>query len=137
MRRALVKRTYISLVHKGRDGDYGVSFPDLPGCITAGAALEGARGDSGGCAIAPGGARANGCLSEPPHGVAAWRATSVLPQRIEQIRHFDAEHIQDNLQRGQKQQRRSRERIESGGAGYDAAEAPLGALQPPAHAASS
>lgn len=36
-------RPYIALIHKDRDSDYGVSFPDLPGCITAGATLEEAR----------------------------------------------------------------------------------------------
>ncbi len=27
---------YLALVHKDPDTDYGVSFPDLPGCISAG-----------------------------------------------------------------------------------------------------
>jgi predicted RNase H-like HicB family nuclease len=27
---------YIALVHKDKDTSYGVSFPDLPGCISAG-----------------------------------------------------------------------------------------------------
>ena len=31
-----MEQTYIGLVHKEPDSDYGVSFPDLPGCITAG-----------------------------------------------------------------------------------------------------
>ena len=43
MRMASVKRTYIGLVHKDAGSDYGVSFPDLPGCVTAGATLEEAR----------------------------------------------------------------------------------------------
>ena len=34
---------YIALIHKDADSDYGVSFPDLPGCITAGASLDEAR----------------------------------------------------------------------------------------------
>lgn len=34
---------YIALVHKDADTDYGVSFPDLPGCVTAGATLDEAR----------------------------------------------------------------------------------------------
>ena len=38
-----MKRKYIGLVHKDADSDYGVSFPDLPGCITAGSTLEEAR----------------------------------------------------------------------------------------------
>ena len=38
-----MERTYIGLVHKEPGSDYGVSFPDLPGCITAGSTLEEAR----------------------------------------------------------------------------------------------
>ena len=29
-------RQYIALIHKEADSDYGVSFPDLPGVISAG-----------------------------------------------------------------------------------------------------
>ena len=36
-------RPYIALIHKEPGSDYGVSFPDLPGCITAGATLDEAR----------------------------------------------------------------------------------------------
>ncbi len=31
---------YIAYLHKRRGSDFGVSFPDLPGCITAGKTLE-------------------------------------------------------------------------------------------------
>src|SRR5260370_19942197 len=31
---------YIAYLHKDRDSDYGVSFPDFPGCITAGKTLD-------------------------------------------------------------------------------------------------
>jgi predicted RNase H-like HicB family nuclease len=31
---------YIAYLHKDRGSDYGVSFPDFPGCITAGRTLE-------------------------------------------------------------------------------------------------
>ena len=34
---------YIALIHKDVDSDYGVSFPDFPGCITAGPTLHEAR----------------------------------------------------------------------------------------------
>lgn len=34
---------YIALIHKEADSDFGVSFPDFPGCITAGTTLEAAR----------------------------------------------------------------------------------------------
>jgi len=36
-------KNYIGLIHKDPDSDYGVSFPDLPGCITAGSTHDGAR----------------------------------------------------------------------------------------------
>ena len=34
---------YFAVVHKEPETDYGVSFPDFPGCITAGRTLEEAR----------------------------------------------------------------------------------------------
>jgi predicted RNase H-like HicB family nuclease len=36
-------RQYIALIHKDAGSDYGVSFPDLPGVITAGITLDEAR----------------------------------------------------------------------------------------------
>ena len=35
-----MERRYLGLVHKETESDYGVSFPDLPGCITAGRTIE-------------------------------------------------------------------------------------------------
>jgi predicted RNase H-like HicB family nuclease len=32
--------TYIALIHKDTGSDYGVSFPDLPGCVTAGSSID-------------------------------------------------------------------------------------------------
>ena len=34
---------YIAYLHKERRSDFGVSFPDFPGCITAGKTLDEAR----------------------------------------------------------------------------------------------
>lgn len=34
---------YIALIHKDDNSDYGVSFPDFPGCVSAGATLEEAK----------------------------------------------------------------------------------------------
>lgn len=34
---------YIAYVHKDENSDYGVSFPDFPGCITAGSTFAEAR----------------------------------------------------------------------------------------------
>ena len=34
---------YIAYLHKEKDSDFGVSFPDVPGCVTAGRTLEEAR----------------------------------------------------------------------------------------------
>jgi predicted RNase H-like HicB family nuclease len=39
----MTMRHYIALIHKEADSDFGVSFPDLPGCVTAGATLDEAR----------------------------------------------------------------------------------------------
>lgn len=36
-------RRYIALIHKDPHSDYGVSFPDLPGVITAGIDIENAH----------------------------------------------------------------------------------------------
>ena len=36
-------RQYIALIHKEADSDFGVSFPDFPGVITAGTDLDDAR----------------------------------------------------------------------------------------------
>ena len=32
--------SYIAVIHKDPDSDFGVSFPDFPGCITAGATID-------------------------------------------------------------------------------------------------
>lgn len=34
---------YIAYLHKDKRSDFGVSFPDFPGCVTAGKTLEEAR----------------------------------------------------------------------------------------------
>lgn len=36
-------RKYVGLIHKDDGCDYGVSFPDLPGVVTAGVSLDEAR----------------------------------------------------------------------------------------------
>jgi predicted RNase H-like HicB family nuclease len=36
-------RSYIGLIHKDAGSDFGVSFPDFPGVITAGTTLDDAR----------------------------------------------------------------------------------------------
>jgi predicted RNase H-like HicB family nuclease len=36
-------KQYIAFVHKDHGSDYGVSFPDFPGCVTAGRTLEEAQ----------------------------------------------------------------------------------------------
>src|SRR5215211_5805737 len=38
-----MRRQFIGLIHKDEGSDYGVSFPDLPGCVTAGRMLDEAR----------------------------------------------------------------------------------------------
>jgi predicted RNase H-like HicB family nuclease len=44
-------RQYIALIHKEANSDYGISFPDLPGVISAGKTLDEAR-DMGAEAVA-------------------------------------------------------------------------------------
>jgi predicted RNase H-like HicB family nuclease len=34
---------YVALIHKEENSDYGVSFPDFPGCVSAGETLEQAK----------------------------------------------------------------------------------------------
>jgi predicted RNase H-like HicB family nuclease len=34
---------YVAVIHKDADSDFGVSFPDFPGCITAGRTLDEAK----------------------------------------------------------------------------------------------
>jgi predicted RNase H-like HicB family nuclease len=34
---------YIAIIHKDDDSDFGVSFPDFPGCISAGQSLDEAK----------------------------------------------------------------------------------------------
>lgn len=36
-------RNYIAILHKDQNSDFGVSFPDFPGCITAGSTLDEAK----------------------------------------------------------------------------------------------
>ncbi|MGE0238240.1 MAG: type II toxin-antitoxin system HicB family antitoxin [Parvibaculaceae bacterium] len=31
---------YVALIHKDKDSSYGVSFPDFPGCVSAGATVD-------------------------------------------------------------------------------------------------
>lgn len=35
--------SYIALIHKDPNSDYGVSFPDFPGCVTAGSSIDEAK----------------------------------------------------------------------------------------------
>ena len=35
-----LRMRYIAFIHKDRDSIYGVSFPDMPGCISAGDTID-------------------------------------------------------------------------------------------------
>ncbi len=35
--------SYIALIRKDADSDFGVDFPDFPGCVSAGATLDDLR----------------------------------------------------------------------------------------------
>jgi predicted RNase H-like HicB family nuclease len=39
----IIMRHYIGLIHQDAESDFGVSFPDLPGVVTAGTTLDEAR----------------------------------------------------------------------------------------------
>ncbi|BDA86653.1 HicB family protein [Aureimonas sp. SA4125] len=39
--------SYIAIIHKDSDSDFGVSFPDFPGCISGGRDLDEARAMAG------------------------------------------------------------------------------------------
>ncbi len=34
---------YIAIIHKDKDSEYGVSFPDFPGCVTCGKTIDEAK----------------------------------------------------------------------------------------------
>lgn len=36
-------QNYIAIIHKDPKSDFGVSFPDFPGCITAGTSIDNAK----------------------------------------------------------------------------------------------
>jgi predicted RNase H-like HicB family nuclease len=36
-------KTYIAVIHKDKSSDFGVSFPDFPGCVTAGTTIDEAK----------------------------------------------------------------------------------------------
>ena len=36
----MATNTYIALINKEADSDYGASFPDLPGCVTAASTID-------------------------------------------------------------------------------------------------
>jgi len=40
MRMGDAMRHYIGLIHKEAAGDFGISFPDFPGCVSAGTTLD-------------------------------------------------------------------------------------------------
>lgn len=92
-----MERTYIAMVHKDPDSDYGVSFPDLPGCITVGSTpeeahemarealalhLEGLAAD--GHEIPPPGSADAALLHEDAFDAIALIVVEALPERTEE-----------------------------------------------------
>ena len=91
-----MERTYIALVEKDPDSDYGVWFTDLPGCITAGSTFEEAldmarevlalhlEGMSAGGEYIPPPSCANDVLAHPDAADAiALIVVEALPERTE------------------------------------------------------
>ena len=71
---------YIAYLHKDGKSDFGVSFPDFPGCITAGRTLEEAR------RLAP------EALALHIEGMMEDGATIPEPSTLDQLRNDPARH---------------------------------------------
>jgi predicted RNase H-like HicB family nuclease len=70
--------SYIALIHKEPTSDYGVSFPDLPGCVSAGATLDEARAMAAeALAFHAGGMAEDGEALPPPSTLAAIMADRI------------------------------------------------------------
>jgi predicted RNase H-like HicB family nuclease len=75
--------SYIALVHKDQGTSYGVSFPDVPGCIAAGDTFEEAV------------ANAAEALAFHFEGMKADRETIPAPRTFEQLRR-DPDFVEDS-----------------------------------------
>ncbi len=75
--------SYIALVHKDQGTSYGVSFPDVPGCISAGDTFEDAV------------ANAADALAFHFEGMKADRDVIPAPRTFEQLR-SDADFVEDS-----------------------------------------
>jgi predicted RNase H-like HicB family nuclease len=65
--------TYLAIVHKDHNSDFGVSFPDFPGCVTAGSTLDEAKD------------MAHDALSLHVKGMLEDRETLPAPSKLEDI----------------------------------------------------
>ena len=92
-----MERTYIALVEKDTTSDYGVFFPDLLGCVTAGTTFEEAREmarevlalqleglAAGGEYIPPPGSADDALAYEDAHYAIAMIVVEALPERTEE-----------------------------------------------------
>jgi predicted RNase H-like HicB family nuclease len=73
---------YIALIHKDSDSCYGVSFPDLPGVITAGDTIDQAMQQA---------------VDVLEFAAQDWPGTFPLPRTIDQLR-ADSEFQQDAVE---------------------------------------
>ncbi|SHF89426.1 Predicted nuclease of the RNAse H fold, HicB family [Desulfacinum infernum DSM 9756] len=64
---------YIAVVHKDPDSDFGVSFPDFPGCITAGKDMDEAKD------------RAQEALRLHVHGILEDGGRLPVPSKLEEV----------------------------------------------------
>lgn len=81
---------YIAYLHKERTSDYGVSFPDFPGCITAGKTLEEAhRLASEALAFHIAGLRADGEEIKPPSSLDSFVKDPAMKNAIAFLVHLD------------------------------------------------
>ncbi|MBN9525436.1 MAG: type II toxin-antitoxin system HicB family antitoxin [Alphaproteobacteria bacterium] len=66
---------YVALIHKDADSEYGISFPDFPGCVSAGATVdEAVRGGAEALALHVEGLREDGAPVPAPRDLAEIRA---------------------------------------------------------------
>ena len=78
---------YFALIHKDPDSDYGVSFPDLPGCISVGSNLDEARVMGGeALALHIEGLRADGATLPQPSSLEVVAASEEAAEAVAIIR---------------------------------------------------
>ena len=72
---------YVALIHKDKNSSYGLSFPDFPGCISAGSSIDEALSDAiEALALHVGGLAADGDPIPEARSVEAIRKDKILSE---------------------------------------------------------